>query len=65
MEWINVKDKLPKDSTKVICQSAHKIIYVAWYIDDDQEFFPYAHSAADMPIGIVTHWMPQPETQGE
>ena len=61
MEWISVKDELPEDSTKVFCLSIHKMVYAAWFIKDDIEFFPYAHGASDVPIGSVTHWMPLPE----
>ena len=60
-EWISVDDELPKDKTMVLALSVHKAVYATWYVQDDIEFFPYAHSASFAPIGEVTHWMPLPD----
>ena len=31
-EWINVKDELPEDSTKVLCLSVHNLVYATWFM---------------------------------
>jgi len=49
MEWISVKDELPKDSSHVLCATNGRYIMT-------QLFFHHLYK----DLGI-THWMPTPK----
>lgn len=57
-EWISVEDS-KSIPFKVIAISVHREIYAC--IHRNGEFYPYGHSGSEVPVGVVTHWMPLPE----
>jgi len=59
MQWISVKDRLPEREKPVLALSVHGQVYSCWY-RHGEGFFPYAHMENDVPLGVVTHWMPMP-----
>lgn len=70
MEWISVKDKLPKDDTKVlVCESKFGMlersdVFFGYYYGDkwhwenpQSEIVEYK---SDQDMWTITHWMPLP-----
>lgn len=49
-----IKDEKPENLSSVFCKSVHGIFYAAKFIDG--EFYPYAHTFSDVPIGEVVSW---------
>lgn len=49
-----IKDAAPENNSLVFCKSVHGIFYAATFVDG--EFYPYAHTISDAPIGEVEFW---------
>jgi hypothetical protein len=49
-----IKDKKPENNSRVFCKSVHGVWYAAIFAND--EFYPYAHTCYDVPIGEVEEW---------
>lgn len=69
MEWISVKDKLPREETYVlVCQKdinqssyGPPRIWIATYSNNRREEWD-SGEWGDWRLKEVTHWMPLPET---
>lgn len=48
------KEIRPNNNSRVFCKSVHGIWYVAIFANN--EFYPYAHTCSDAPIGEVELW---------
>jgi hypothetical protein len=48
------KEVAPENHSLVFCKSVHGIFYAAKFVDG--EFYPYAHTISDAPIGEVEFW---------
>lgn len=59
-EWINVKDRLPKDDDDVLIFSNERVIFVGCY--KNGQWISYSLYA--IYGNVVTHWMPLPSTEG-
>lgn len=60
MQWISVKDQLPKDDQNVlfIHTSLHNLPNTGWY-EEGMGFIPHGFHIS--MIAEATHWMPCPE----
>ena len=66
MEWISVKDRLPKTNSKfgesdyILCYTESKEQVVCWYTKN-REWIVANFKADSTPLNIdITHWMPLP-----
>lgn len=73
MEWISVKDELPKEdgdylvATRILGQLNPSYIEVAWYDRTSKvkwSYFDPDYGDIDMS-DVVTHWMPLPLLPGK
>lgn len=64
MEWISVKDRLPKPGTRVLLTGNNFV--GEGYIDDNGEWERYYCGKVSETLGVyVAHWMPLPEPPKE
>ena len=66
MEWISVKDRLPKKDGEYFCYTKLHYISVYYYgkIDDESDrkcFYFFDSEYGDVEANNVTHWMELPE----
>ena len=60
MEWIGVKEELPKADCPVLVTTGKYIVIADWY-SEDQRFRPQdREDAIAIPHESFTHWMPLP-----
>lgn len=71
MEWISVKNKLPKQDSVILCIDRNKRMFVATYCRNLAVYVPgyfdtwdSGHCCGNEPDD-VTHWMPLPEMPHE
>lgn len=62
MEWISVKDRLPKDKEDVIVFSTYRGIFLNWRFNG--EWAIMLNPVLKVPYPI-THWMPLPDPPKE
>lgn len=60
MEWINVKDLLPKKDIPVLVFYYDKYMDVMEYWYDDEAGKPNFYGPPSPSLDCVTHWMPLP-----
>ncbi len=63
MEWISVKDRIPKKDTPVLCFDGTYIdVMEYWYDENGKSHF---FNPPFPPNEGITHWMPLPEAPKE
>ena len=63
MEWISIKDKLPKKLERVLVASKHDFICIASLTNNHENKKFY--DGDGFAINSITHWMPLPELPKE
>lgn len=60
MEWISVKEDLPKVCENVLLIDNVKDIYIGFLSEYSHEFMCFCNCREGSYINTVTHWMPLP-----
>jgi len=65
MEWISVKDSVPKDNVSVLVFDKFTDIFQAYPLYGNWLHYSYKTAEMDKPIHGVSHWMPLPPAPKE
>jgi hypothetical protein len=59
MEWISVKERLPKSPMVALVTDGESVVAADW-LADEQRFY-VSRDDALFCAGLITYWMPLPE----
>lgn len=65
MDWISVKDRLPKDQKSVLIVNGHGVIKMASLWKKKSNEWVWLFNGEFKYFNDITHWMPLPEPPKE